>query len=161
MNTKTETTGRDGSFTEANGYVPARFEYRYNREDGDGEIYRDGHFWEFGSKRLTVTLVDANDEVVRLRERCRIHEANCAALEKAWYDQGREIDALRKDKARLDWIADTGNGFASLQLPGECVRRNLHSMRAAIDDAMAMQKAEAHNNPELSDGAKPKEVPNV
>lgn len=88
----------------------------------------------------------ATTEEAKLRERCRILAANCAALEKAWNDQGREIDELRKDKLRLDWISETKNDYAALQLPGECVRRNIHSMRAAIDDAIEMQRRESHND---------------
>lgn len=53
-----------------------------------------------------------------------------------------ELDELRKDKARLDWLADTSQSIGNIMLPRICVERNLDSMRKAIDCAMAMDKAE-------------------
>jgi hypothetical protein len=50
-----------------------------------------------------------------------------------------EIQALRKDAERLDWLADPNNSIGNVQLPTECVTENLHSLRAAIDDAMEKQ----------------------
>ena len=46
-----------------------------------------------------------------------------------------EIEQLREDKARIDWLADTSNSIGNVQLPTECVLRNAHSLRDAIDDA--------------------------
>lgn len=46
------------------------------------------------------------------------------------------IDALSKDAERLDWVADRKNMYAEITLPKECVERNIHSLRDAIDDAM-------------------------
>ena len=46
-----------------------------------------------------------------------------------------EIEQLREDKARIDWLADTSNSIGNVQLPTECVLRNTHSLRDAIDDA--------------------------
>lgn len=51
----------------------------------------------------------------------------------------RENAELQKDKARLDWLADANNTIGDVRLPRDIVERNLHSMRAAIDDAMEMQ----------------------
>ena len=45
------------------------------------------------------------------------------------------------DKARLDWLSDRDNAIGNVQLPTECVTRNLHSLRAAIDDAMNLPLA--------------------
>lgn len=42
------------------------------------------------------------------------------------------------DKARLDWLSDRDNTIGNVQLPTMCVMRNLHSLRAAIDDAMTL-----------------------
>jgi len=50
------------------------------------------------------------------------------------------IEQLRKDKARLDWLADPTNTIGGVQLPTEYVITNLHSMRAAIDAAMEGDK---------------------
>ena len=57
-----------------------------------------------------------------------------------------EIDQLKitfhellKDRARLDWLADVDNKIGGVTLPRDIVERNLHSMRAAIDEAMEMQ----------------------
>ena len=54
-----------------------------------------------------------------------------------------EIDQLKitfhellKDKARLDWLASVDNKIGGVTLPRDIVERNLHSMRAAIDEAM-------------------------
>ena len=50
------------------------------------------------------------------------------------------IDVLQKDADRLDWLADTNNLVGNVQLPTSCVEQNLHSLRAAIDAAMAQSK---------------------
>lgn len=57
-----------------------------------------------------------------------------------------EIDQLKiafhellKDKARLDWLADVDNKLGGVTLPRDIVERNLHSMRDAIDEAMAIE----------------------
>ena len=57
-----------------------------------------------------------------------------------------EIDQLKvtfhellKDKARLDWLADVNNKIGGVTLPRDIVERNLHSMRAAIDEAMSIE----------------------
>lgn len=57
-----------------------------------------------------------------------------------------ELDELRKDKARLDWLADTSQSIGHILLPTVCVEHNLDSMRKAIDCAMAMDKAEKEQN---------------
>lgn len=51
----------------------------------------------------------------------------------------RENNALLKDKARLDWLADVDNKLGGVTLPRDIVERNLHSMRDAIDDAMLIE----------------------
>ena len=57
-----------------------------------------------------------------------------------------EIDQLKitfnellKDKARIDWLADVNQNMGDLILPRDIVERNLHSMRAAIDEAMPIE----------------------
>jgi hypothetical protein len=50
------------------------------------------------------------------------------------------LQELEKDKIRLDWLADVNNHVGNVVLPKECVVRNLHSLRAAIDDAMTAIK---------------------
>lgn len=50
----------------------------------------------------------------------------------------RENAELQKDKARLDWLADVSNTIGNVTLPRDIVERNLHSLRAAIDEAMAV-----------------------
>ena len=49
-----------------------------------------------------------------------------------------EIELLRADKRRLDWLADESNSFGSVQLPKSCVLNNLGSLRDAIDAAMRL-----------------------
>lgn len=50
----------------------------------------------------------------------------------------RENAELKKDKARLDWLADVNNTIGNVTLPRDIVERNLHCLRAAIDEAMAV-----------------------
>ena len=49
------------------------------------------------------------------------------------------INELEKDKLRLDWLSDKDNHIGNVQLPKECVLRNMDSMRGAIDDAMEVR----------------------
>ena len=49
-----------------------------------------------------------------------------------------ELQELLKDKARIDWLADPAQNIGDLILPRDIVERNLHSMRAAIDEAMVV-----------------------
>ena len=49
-----------------------------------------------------------------------------------------EIDRLRKDEKRLNWLADRDNHIGNVQLPEACVIANVHSLRGAIDMAMEM-----------------------
>ena len=51
-------------------------------------------------------------------------------------DMYNDISELRKDKARLDWLADKNNEIGNVILPAHCARNNLTSMRDAIDAAM-------------------------
>ena len=51
-------------------------------------------------------------------------------------DLANEVVELMRDKARLDWLADTKNNIAQVLLPREIVERNLGSLRDAIDEAM-------------------------
>lgn len=53
-----------------------------------------------------------------------------------------EIETLRADWARLEWLADRENGIGNVQLPTMCVVNNLHDMRAAIDEAMQIDPKE-------------------
>ena len=57
--------------------------------------------------------------------------AACAVL-------AAEVQLLRADAARLDWLADPDNIIGNVQLPTMCVMNNLHDMRAAIDEAMKL-----------------------
>ena len=53
--------------------------------------------------------------------------------------QSPEIQALKRDAERLDWLADPNNSIGNVQLPTVCVERNPHSLRDAIEDAMEQQ----------------------
>ena len=74
--------------------------------------------------KLATTLEDyaGYNEVVPADE--------CRAIE-------RELAELRKDKERLDWLADRDNCTGQVLLPTGCVQNNLSSLRDAIDEAMA------------------------
>jgi hypothetical protein len=52
----------------------------------------------------------------------------------------RELDELRKDKARLDWLADPKNTIGNVTLPRHHIMDHPDSMRAAIDAAMKGDK---------------------
>lgn len=54
----------------------------------------------------------------------------------------RENAELQKDKARLDWLADVNQNIGDLTFPRDIVERNLHSMRAAIDEAMCISEGD-------------------
>lgn len=54
--------------------------------------------------------------------------------------QSPEIQALKRDKERLDWLADPKNNIGIVQLPIDCSVNYLHSMRDAIDAAMEKQE---------------------
>ena len=46
------------------------------------------------------------------------------------------LQRAEQDSKRIDWLADKDNHIGNVMLPTECVERNLHSLRAAIDDAL-------------------------
>lgn len=50
--------------------------------------------------------------------------------------QSEQVRAWKKDAERLDWLADPNNSIGNVQLPAQCIRDHLDSMRAAIDVAM-------------------------
>ena len=52
----------------------------------------------------------------------------------------REIARLQKDKERLDFLVDPAQSIANITLPYEIVMQNLHSLRDAIDAAMALSR---------------------
>jgi hypothetical protein len=49
------------------------------------------------------------------------------------------VRKISRDTERLDWLADPANHIGNVQLPTECVERNITSMRDAIDEAMGTQ----------------------
>ena len=51
-----------------------------------------------------------------------------------------DLQELLKDKARLDWLADVKNTIGNVMLPTDIVKRNLTSLRDAIDAAMRQEK---------------------
>ncbi|KJV08020.1 hypothetical protein [Methylocucumis oryzae] len=48
------------------------------------------------------------------------------------------VEELKKDKARLDWLADRDNNIGNVTLPTTCVANNLTDLRMAIDEAMKL-----------------------
>lgn len=57
------------------------------------------------------------------------------------------LNAALQDAKRLDWLADPENSIGNVQLPTEAVTANLHSLRDAIDAAMAMPANVEHQRP--------------
>lgn len=52
----------------------------------------------------------------------------------------KELNDLRKDKLRLDWLADINNKIGNVSLPRAIVERNLSSLRDGIDEAMRIEQ---------------------
>ena len=52
-----------------------------------------------------------------------------------------EIETLRADWVRMEWLADRKNTIGNVQLPTMCVMNNMHSLRGAIDEAMRLDPA--------------------
>ena len=73
-------------------------------------------------QRETEARKAAQQELAELRER--------------YLALGVRVNRAKQDSKRIDWLADPGNTIGNVQLPTECVERNLRSLRAAIDDAM-------------------------
>lgn len=55
--------------------------------------------------------------------------------DKLYTEAMEELESLKRDKARLDWLADKNNHIGNVQLPRGVVERNL-TLRDAIDEAM-------------------------
>ena len=83
-----------------------------------------------------ATVLALLDEVEAAHAARREAQTRVAELTEKVQALGRKLHRHKLDTARLDWLADPGNTIGNVQLPTECVERNLHSLRAAIDDAM-------------------------
>lgn len=59
-----------------------------------------------------------------------------AELRDKYLELGVRAKRAEQDSKRIDWLADKDNYIGNVTLPTECVERNLHSLRAAIDDSM-------------------------
>lgn len=59
-----------------------------------------------------------------------------AELREKYLALGVRVTWAEQDSKRIDWLADKDNYIGNVTLPTECVARNLHSLRAAIDEAM-------------------------
>lgn len=89
--------------------------------------------WGFEKNNPRLKLIGSlySSEKMEAYAIARVREA----LEQAVL-QSPELLALRQDKERLDWLADPENSIGNVQLPIDCVKNNLHSLRGAIDEAM-------------------------
>ena len=81
------------------------------------------------NKQQGFTAADMADQYATAFERGR---------ESVLAERAAEVQLLRADAARLDWLADLDNIIGNVQLPTMCVMNNLHDMRAAIDEAMTL-----------------------
>jgi hypothetical protein len=68
----------------------------------------------------------------------KVYAPNSEDIDVALQNMELKIRELQKDKIRLDWLAYTGQSIGNVQLPRECVERNVGSLRGAIDDAMSL-----------------------
>lgn len=59
-----------------------------------------------------------------------------AELRDKYLALGVRVTRAEQDSKRIDWLADKSNAIGKVLLPTACVARNLHSLRAAIDEAM-------------------------
>jgi cell division septum initiation protein DivIVA len=86
---------------------------------------------------LRAELAEAKSANTAMNEAyVRLGNAHRRTLEWAEQDNAE----LRKDKARLDWLADTKNTTGNVTLPREHIMDHPDSMRAAIDAAMEGDK---------------------
>lgn len=76
-------------------------------------------------------------EIDRLR-------AEVAELAQQRGDLARRVLELEADARRIDWLADPANTIGNVELPTKVVRAHLHSLRDAIDAAMAMDPRTAN-----------------
>lgn len=76
-----------------------------------------------GLEKVAKVVSDNSDQVHSENERLRM-----------------ECDHLRKDAARLDFLADPNQDVAHVLLPTAIAEQNVHSLRAAIDAAMETTK---------------------
>ena len=119
----------------------------------DDERYRETTTLDPSGKALSVecdgvsmpagyTFAEVNDwvhNVGRQYEELEWHALGAANAYDQLHAQWQVLEQeYRKDKARLDWLADPANGYGAVQLPTVCVERNLGSLRDAIDDAMRL-----------------------
>lgn len=54
----------------------------------------------------------------------------------------QDIEKLRRDKERLDWLASVDNKIGNVTLPDAIVHSNISSLRDAIDKAMMLDDRE-------------------
>jgi hypothetical protein len=67
-----------------------------------------------------------------------VYESGREVLTRLAAARAAEVGELRKDRERLDWLADRNNPIGNVQLPTVCVMNNMDSMRGAIDEAMRL-----------------------
>lgn len=83
-------------------------------------------------------------ETTELREIAEWFELRGDQLNGGWLRKvADEMDRLRMDEVRLDWLGDPANASGLVQLPTASVERHPGDLRAAIDDAMARPFAPA------------------
>lgn len=97
---------------------------------------------------MTTEKILTNEEIIAIGKQARAIESGengyilpiafARAIEQAVL-QSPEVQAWKRDAERLDWLADPTNSIGNVQLPTECVERNPHSLRDAIEDAMEQQ----------------------
>jgi hypothetical protein len=80
-----------------------------------------------------------NDDLPLVRK--ADHDARIARLIAHIDAQADLLKAAELDSRRIDWLADKDNNIGNVELPQACVMANLHSLRGAIDSAMAMSTA--------------------
>lgn len=84
----------------------------------------------------TLPFGDAEDTVAWLLDRAQMFDPY---IHRPVFEQlARWIEHAAADTLRMDWLADPANTIGNVQLPTQCVTDNVHSLRAAIDDAMKL-----------------------
>ena len=78
----------------------------------------------------------ATAHLQRETEARKAAQRELAELREKYLALGVRVKRAEQDSKRIDWLADKNNAIGNVQLPTECVERNLYSLRAAIDDAM-------------------------
>lgn len=99
--------------------------------DKDGEAFEDWYRSKYGAMGSYEqwSKTDVIYLFVAWQASAERYQSRIAELE-------AEVERLKADKWRIDWLADPVNHIGNVSLPAAIVEKNLSSLRDAIDEAM-------------------------